>query len=592
MIRIQEEIYSLIDHEFTLDISPNYLLNVMNSYQLSPNNLMGTYDYDPSIFVRLIESAPNPTSLPEKLMQHIQHWPQQLNWSQLNEYLEEILLNWLQDYKNGAQLDDALALIQSIQLSPESKESASITAYNDKFQLLLMRLLALATNQFDQYRYVYSKSFDLTTDLPNHQLMLKLIKKAEKKDINLGLLLLNLNINIEKERKFNTDQTALSLAVVDLIQQHLSEDARLFHIGPNEFAIVIEDLHFPAQLNLMASELIHAFESSLPMVNNSLIVKPYFGGVTTFNHTSKAHSFFECAKLALHHAMINHYQIEIYDQHITSVFSSTHSLEEAIIEALQNNELEVYLQPIVSLPNHELANATCVSAEMLLRWHNPEWVGISPMRLIDTIYKKGFGKIFIRWLINTACQRISEIITTHQSQFALTVNLSSPDLLDADLPELIAQSIALWDIPAKALVIEITESDLLLDEKKAMSVINRISQLGCSFALDDFGTGYSSMTRLRNMPISLVKIDQSFVKQIEQSNQDREIVLSIIQLAHSLGKTVVAEGVESLSCLNILAEMQCDKIQGYYYSKSMSLNDFNTWLTDFQAQRALPISHH
>lgn len=586
MKKLQEEIYSSIDHEFTLNISPNDLLNIMQAYQLSPNDLAGPYHYTPQTAVVSLNATAG------GLLQILQQWPTQLNWSQLNQAIDEMLHQWLQDYKAGAKLGDALILCQSILLHTEPSADTTLSRYNHQFHLVLTHLLALATNEFDQYRYNYSKSFDLATGLPNHQLMLKLIKKAEAEHINLGLLLLNLNINADKERKINTDQSTLALAAVDLIQQHLSSDTRLFHIGPNEFAIIIEDLHFPAQLNLIASELIHAFESSLPLVNNSLIVKPYFGGVTTFKHTSKAHSLYECAKLALHHAMINHYQIEMYDQHITSVFSSTHSLEEAIIEALQNNELEVYLQPIVSLPKHDAAYATCVSAEMLLRWHNAEWVGISPMRLIDTIYKKGFGKIFIRWLINTACQRIAEIIATHQNSFALTVNLSSPDLLDADLPELIAQSIALWDIPAKSLVIEITESDLLLDEKKAMSVINRISQLGCSFALDDFGTGYSSMTRLRNMPISLVKIDQSFVKQIEQSPQDREIVLSIIQLAHSLGKTVVAEGVEELSCLNILTEMQCDKIQGYYYSKSMSLNDFNVWLSNFQNQHALLTHKH
>nr|WP_294841371.1 GGDEF domain-containing phosphodiesterase [uncultured Methylotenera sp.] len=584
MMKIQEEIYSLIDHEFTLNTSPNDLLNIMQAYQLSPKDLAGPYSYAPSV------AADNFNIIPSNMLRVLQDWPQQLNWSQLNQAIDELLHHWLLDYKAGADLGNALMLTQCIQLYVITDAGTALSAHNHQLHLVLTHFLALATNQFDQYRYNYSKSFDLTTGLPNHQLMLKLIKKAEAEHMNLGLLLLNLNINADKERKINTDLSTLSLAAVDLIQQHLSKDTRLFHVGPNEFAIVIEDLHFPAQLNLIASELIHAFESSLPLVNNSLIVKPYFGGVTTFKHTSKAHSLYECAKLALHHAMINHYQIEMYDQHITSVFSSTHSLEEAIIEALQNNELEVYLQPIVSLPKHDLAHATCVSAEMLLRWHNEEWVGISPMRLIDTIYKKGFGKIFIRWLINTACQRIAEVIATNQNDFALTVNLSSPDLLDADLPELIAQSIALWDIPAKSLVIEITESDLLLDEKKAMSVINRISQLGCSFALDDFGTGYSSMTRLRNMPISLVKIDQSFVKQIDKSQQDREIVLSIIQLAHSLGKTVVAEGVEDLSCLNILTEMQCDKIQGYYYSKSMSLNDFNVWLANFQNQYT-PLAH-
>jgi EAL domain-containing protein (putative c-di-GMP-specific phosphodiesterase class I)/GGDEF domain-containing protein len=583
----QEEIYCLIDQKFTLNLSPSHLLHIMKGYQLNPNDLAGPYRYDANTFKQITTGDFKITHEPSRLLNALQNWPQQLNWSQLNQYIDELLLSWLQDYKEGAQLEDALILNQCIKLSTEVNTNPRISNRDDKFHLVLTHLLALSTNQFDHYQLDYSKSFDLTTGLPNHKLMLKLIKKAEDARTHLGLLLLNLNINADKERKINADQSKLSLAAVDLIQQHLSQDIRLFYIGPNEFAIAIENLHFPAQLSLIASELIQAFESSLPLVNNSLIVKPYFGGVTTFNLTPKTHSLFECAKLALHHAMINHYQIEMYDQHITSVFSSTHSLEEAIIDALQNNELEVHLQPIVSLPHHDLKFATCISAEILLRWHHSEWSGISPMRLIDTIYKKGFGKIFIRWLINTACQRIAEVITTHQRNFSLTVNLSSPDLLDADLPELIAQTIALWDIPAKSLVIEITESDLLLDEKKVMSVINRISQLGCSFALDDFGTGYSSMTRLRNMPISLVKIDQSFVKQIEQSNEDREIVLSIIQLAHSLDKTVVAEGVENLNCLNILTEMQCDKIQGYYYSKPMSLDDFNAWLINFQGQQTL-----
>lgn len=584
-MKIEEEIYSIIDQEFTLNLSPNDLLNIMKAYQLNSSDLSGTYRYNAEKFEQIASyiNTPNPS---KKVLKVLQSWPEQTNWSQLYQCIEALLHSWLEDYKAGTPLKNALLICQCIQLHTEVNGGYSLSDRNDKFQILLTHLLAIASNQFDQYQHDYSRSFDITTGLPNHKVMQKLIKNAENEHKHLGLLLLNLNLNPDKQRKINTDQSTLSLATVDLIQQHLSPDTRLFYIGPNEFAILIESLRFPAQLNLMASELIHAFESSLPLVNNSLIVKPYFGGVTTFKHNAETHSLYECAKLALHHAMINHYQIEMYDQHITSVFSSTHTLEEAIIEALQNNELAVYLQPIVSLPNHNLKSAVCMSAEMLLRWHHPEWTGISPMRLIDTIYKKGYGKIFIRWLINTACQRVAEIINTHQKNFSLTVNLSSPDLLDADLPELIAQSIALWRIPAQSLVIEITESDLLLDEKKAMSVIHRISELGCSFALDDFGTGYSSMTRLRNMPISLVKVDQSFVKQIEHSSQDREIVLSIVQLAHSLGKTVVAEGVENINCLSLLMEMQCDKIQGYYYSKSMSLEDFNVWLPNFEKQQA------
>jgi EAL domain-containing protein (putative c-di-GMP-specific phosphodiesterase class I)/GGDEF domain-containing protein len=396
---------------------------------------------------------------------------------------------------------------------------------------------------------------------------------------HLGIILVNLNINFDEESQLNAASAQLMRAAIQKIQEHLNNQATLFRVGPIEIAILIEPLNFVAQLNLIASKLAHAFESALDLDNISLILKPYFGCVSSFNTRHNAFAIYDCARLALHHAMINNYQIELYDQHITASFSNIHQLDEAIIEALQHNELESYLQPIISLP-HE----TCANAELLLRWQSEDWQLVSPVRLIDAIYKKGFGKVFIRWLINTACQHIAELITAHQRSISLTINLSVTDLLDADLPVLLAQSITLWDIPAQNLIIEITEGDILVDEEKAAQVIDQIVALGCKLALDDFGTGYSSMTRLRSMPIDLVKIDQSFVRNIAHSPEDREIVESVVALAHSLGKQVVAEGVEDKACLDILKQLQCEKIQGYYYAKPMSFNEFSTWLTRFSTR--------
>lgn len=207
------------------------------------------------------------------------------------------------------------------------------------------------------------------------------------------------------------------------------------------------------------------------------------------------------------------------------------------------------------------------------------------MRLIDTIYKKGFGKIFVRWLVNTACRRCAELMTEQQRRFSFNINLSSSDLLDEDLPELLTQSIALWKVPAENIVIEITETDLMVNEEKVLKVLDEVVALGFKIALDDFGTGYSSMARLRNMPVHLVKIDQSFVRHLVQSKEDKAIVQSILTLSHSLGKEVVAEGVEDIACLNILRELQCDKIQGYYYAKPMPFDDFMPWLIQFEAAR-------
>lgn len=135
-------------------------------------------------------------------------------------------------------------------------------------------------------------------------------------------------------------------------------------------------------------------------------------------------------------------------------------------------------------------------------------------------------------------------------------------------------------------MIEITETDILANEEKVSQVLNEIVALGCRLALDDFGTGYSSMARLRNMPVDLVKIDQSFVRNIATSNQDKEIVASILKLAHSLGKEVVAEGVEDPACLQLLRMMRCDKIQGYYYSKPLPFEAFATWLAAFEAKHS------
>jgi EAL domain-containing protein (putative c-di-GMP-specific phosphodiesterase class I) len=446
--------------------------------------------------------------------------------------------------------------------------------------------------------------FDLDTGLPNQHLLINLLKHRLSSDADkqqsspsinqsessqLGLILVNLNINYGAQSQLNSSATNLMLAAIHTIQQHLHVEATLFHLGAIDLAILVDPLKSPSQLNLIATKLSHAFETALPLENITLILNPYFGAISTFNIRTNPISFYEYARLALHQAIVKNEQIKIYDQNISSSFMNSRLLDEAIIEALQQNELTLFLQPIVTINDKTMTDRTpmletCASAEMLLRWPSQEWQSISPARLLDVIYKKGFGKVFIRWLINNACQRSAELASTYHHDVSLTINLSSTDLLDADLPALLSQSIELWNIPASNLTIEITENDILVDEERVSLVLDNIIDSGCKLALDDFGTGYSSMARLRNMPINIVKIDQSFVRNISSSTQDKEIVQSIIKLAHSLGKEVVAEGVEDLACLEILKEMKCEKIQGYYYGKPMPFEEFIAWMATFKAQ--------
>lgn len=578
--------------DFSIALSPQQLMQFVQQYDLKIADLAGEY----VIQTEMLAAIQNiDAHCPKALAACIADWPTQLNWGKFYEQIITLLSVWVSDYTQDAALDTALLLLKAIQLNkPEANEARLQTL---KLELLLSHLIARVTNQFDQYKFEYWQHFNIHSQLPNEQLLLAMLQQMLPETIHdaskevvepnqllrhdytkqIGVVLVNLNIDFDEAFKLNTSSATLVDASIQVLQQQLNDDAILFHTGPYEFVVLVKNLGYATQLNLIVSKLMYVFESPLPIQDTTLILSPYFGAASTFNPETNAILLLEHAKLALHHAMVKNEQMQIYEKDLSSQFVNAHILDEAIIEALQSNELATYLQPIVTLKNEQ-----CATAEILLRWPTTKWPFVSPARLIDTIYKKGFGKVFIRWLINNACQRCAELLFQHQRAVLLTVNVGVNDLLDPDLPVLIEQSIALWEIPAQYILFEITESDLLSDESKVTQVIDEIKQLGCQIALDDFGTGYSSMARLRNMPVDFVKIDQSFVRNILTSPEDFEIVKTVTQLAHSLDKQVVCEGVEDAATAKLIKELGCEKIQGYYYSKPLSFEAFTEWLVEFE----------
>ncbi|MGB4812337.1 MAG: EAL domain-containing protein [Methylophilaceae bacterium] len=585
--------------EFTVSISPTAMLQRLSLYALKATEIMGEYTCNQPILSDIAQMIDSDLADLASI-NIVQTWPKQLNWVQFNQHIEQLQSAWISDYQNGLSIDTAFLLARSLLLNTPDSTSQL------KFQCFLMHTLSSTTHALDQYQYRFLQHFDEDTQLPNQQLLLNTLQQYSLAghsgighsdtpiDIQqLGILMVNLNINFEdtslQGELLNEMYADIVMAAVTVIQQHLNKDASLFKVGSQELAIIVNNLKFSGQLQLIASKIAHAFEEELPLNNTTLILNPFFGGISSLKTQVSALSLLDSAKMALHQAIVSGQQIEIYDELVTSASLNQHQLDEAIIKALQQSELDLYIQPVVSLKptaaETEIDLDYCISGEFLLRWPNIERPFVSPIRLIDTIYKKGFGKVFIRWLINTACRRCAELMNTHQRRFSFNINLSSTDLLDEDLSELLTQSTSLWQVPAQYLVIEITETDLMVNEEKAMKVLNQIVDLGFKIALDDFGTGYSSMARLRNMPIHLVKIDQSFVRHLAQSKEDKAIVQSILELAHSLNKDVVAEGVENLETLNILRDLKCDKIQGYYFAKPMPFDDFMPWLSKFEASR-------
>jgi diguanylate cyclase len=577
--------------DFKISFSANHLMQMMQQNGLKASELTSGFFINEGI---LSNQYALQHEAPRAFISSLSQWPSQLNWAQLNEQLLLLLNDLLSDYVTGSKIENIYQLLNFISITHEDEQLAE--ALSLKFRLLVTQLISNVTNQFDAYKFDYWQNFNMETGLPNQKLLLSMLNQIlfnstdtlddggakskileEARTKPLGIIVLNLNINFDEAFKLNTNAISVIEAAIRTIKQQLNPESILFQVSSYEFAILIKNLTFSTQMNLIISHLMFAFESTLDLENITLILKPYIGGASTFNPETNAVSLYEHARLALHQAMTQDKQMQIYEQTIGATFTDNHLLEEAILEALQNNELSTYLQPIVTLKNE-----ACETAEILLRWVTKDWPYIPPNRIVDTIYKKGFGKVFIRWLINSACQRSADLLFNHHRTILLTINISVNDLLDQDLPEMISQAIELWEIPAKNIVFEITETDLLTDESEILPALNAIKAQGCQIALDDFGTGNSSMSRLREMPVDYVKIDQMFVRNILNSKHDLEIVKQVIQLAHGLDKGVVCEGVEDIGTVELLNSLGCEKIQGYYYSKPLNFEDFIIWIEAFE----------
>jgi EAL domain-containing protein (putative c-di-GMP-specific phosphodiesterase class I) len=246
--------------------------------------------------------------------------------------------------------------------------------------------------------------------------------------------------------------------------------------------------------------------------------------------------------------------------------------------AIDRDQLELYYQPKI-----DIKNDTLFGAEALIRWNHPTHGFISPEEFIPMAERTRTIKTLTLWVLKRAFLQCAE---WHKQglEIKVSINLSAKDLLDPNLPDIIAGVTASTKIKPEWIILEITESSIMTDPERALGVIERINKMGFELAVDDFGTGYSSLAYLKKMPLSELKIDKSFVLDINKNENDAIIVKATINLAHNLGLLVTAEGVENEHILNKIKEYGCDIVQGYYFAKPLSVADFNDWMKDSKWQ--------
>ncbi len=250
------------------------------------------------------------------------------------------------------------------------------------------------------------------------------------------------------------------------------------------------------------------------------------------------------------------------------------SLIQSLRQALENNDFKLVYQPVMDLRNHKTSYF-----EALLRWKQPELHPQSIEQTIALAEKNQLIKPLSLWIIETACKQLKKL---GENPVKIAVNLSMIDFHDENLPDRIGQILQKYGVKPQKLMLEITEGQIMKDPDQVINILTLISEMGISLSIDDFGTGQASLTYLKKLPVEKLKIDQSFVKELVVDQEDSAIVQATINLAHTLNIEVVAEGVESADILEVLKNMDCDYVQGYYISYPVDKQQVANWIESNQ----------
>ena len=250
-------------------------------------------------------------------------------------------------------------------------------------------------------------------------------------------------------------------------------------------------------------------------------------------------------------------------------------MEHELRAALNANELDVHFQPQLSLATGQRAGA-----EALIRWTRPDGTRVSPALIASICEERGMMSQLTQFVLNTALRHLMTW-TSQGIDARVSINMSGVTLADPAFATLVGHALSTWGIEPRRLTLELTESAVVRHERSALEFMNQIRAHGCGLALDDFGTGYSSFAYLRQFPLTELKIDQSFVRNLANDASDRRIVQALVDLAHTFNMAALAEGVEDEEASRVLRDLGCDMAQGYFYGRPMPPAEFAAWWRGF-----------
>ncbi|BCG46599.1 Diguanylate cyclase/phosphodiesterase [Citrifermentans bremense] len=420
---------------------------------------------------------------------------------------------------------------------------------------------------------------DTLTTLPNrHTLVERLsqaLEQAKRGSHQLAVFFIDLD-------RFKTINDTLGHHVGDLLLKEVASRLKsslraediVARFGGDEFVVVQPQIRSHLEPAHLAEKILQTVSSPYFLDNNAVYTSPSIG-ISVFPHDGGSVSeLFKTADIAMYHAKAagrNTYQMFTKEMHTAA--RQRLAMENNLRSAITNDEFVLHYQPQV-----EAITGKVTGLEALVRWQSPEAGLVSPDLFISIAEESGLILEIGRHVFEMACDQAAKWKKAGVPFEKISVNLSARQLQQPELPEILSSIMASYGVEPGMIELEVTESMTMERPVESVRILGVLKSMGIDLAIDDFGTGYSSLSYLKLFPVDKLKIDRSFVKDIETDPDDAAIASATIAMAHSLGKKVVAEGVETAAQLEFLVQEGCDIIQGYFFSKPLSAEDAEAYL--------------
>ncbi len=340
-------------------------------------------------------------------------------------------------------------------------------------------------------------------------------------------------------------------------------------LGGDEFTVILENIHNNNEVGICANKVLNRLSQSMEIDGTLLKSTPSIGIGMYPAHGQDKESLLKNADLAMYSAKEkgkNNYQF--FTEDMTSLAMERISIENKLREAIELNQLTLFYQPKVYSVNGEITGF-----EALVRWIHPEDGMISPGAFIPVAEETGLILSLGDWILEEAIKQASEWAKIADNDCQIAINISAKQFMSETFPQRVEGLLNQYQVEPGLIELEITEGTLMENMNHTIESLMTLRDMGLHISLDDFGTGYSSLSYLKEFPVNVLKIDQSFVRDVTTDPSDASIVASIITLAHNLGLNVVAEGCETIDQLKFLRAYHCEQVQGYLFSRPLPSNE-------------------